>query len=53
MPSVVERDALDLEAGTPVLTIHRTALTADGTPVEFTEMTLDAATYVLRYEFDA
>jgi GntR family transcriptional regulator len=53
MPSSEETDALALEPGTPVLTIHRVAATADGTPVEFTEMTLDASTYVLRYEFDA
>jgi GntR family transcriptional regulator len=53
MPSADEREALELEGGTPVITVHRTALTVDGTPVEFTEMTLDSATYVLRYEFDA
>lgn len=53
MPSAPERDALELEPGTPVLTIFRTAFTADGTPVEFTEMTLDSATYVLRYDFNA
>jgi GntR family transcriptional regulator len=53
MPLQSEREELELEGGTPVITIHRTAFTADGNPVEFTEMTLDSGTYVLRYEFDA
>lgn len=53
MPSSDEAATLKLEPGTPVITIVRTAYTADGTPVELNEMTLDSSAYVLRYEFDA
>lgn len=33
--------------------ICRTAFTAEGRPVEVNEMTLDSASYVLEYGFDA
>ncbi|GLW09060.1 GntR family transcriptional regulator [Microtetraspora sp. NBRC 13810] len=53
MPHPPEAKALDLPAGTPVIIILRTAFTAGGTPVELNEMILDAASYVLQYDFDA
>lgn len=53
MPAGNETAALELDPGTPVITIVRTAYTADGSPVEVNEMTLDASSYVLRYDFDA
>ncbi|MFF0270229.1 GntR family transcriptional regulator [Kribbella sp. NPDC004536] len=53
MPTETETSMLGLDAGTPVITIARTAYTAEGTPVELNEMTLDASAHVLRYDFDA
>ncbi|MFG2890441.1 GntR family transcriptional regulator [Streptomyces sp. NPDC048248] len=53
MPSAEEADRLALPMGTPVILICRTALTEDGRAVEFNEMTLDSASYVLEYAFDA
>ncbi|GAA2845536.1 GntR family transcriptional regulator [Streptosporangium fragile] len=53
MPHPHETVQLDLPAGTPVIVIARTAYTADGVPVEVNEMVLDAASYVLQYDFDA
>ncbi|WP_386430634.1 GntR family transcriptional regulator [Streptomyces polygonati] len=53
MPSQDEAERLGLSPGTPVILIHRTAFTADGRAVELNEMTLDAAAYVLEYDFDA
>ncbi|MCP2268599.1 GntR family transcriptional regulator [Actinokineospora diospyrosa] len=53
MPREEERKALDLAQGTPVICVVRTAYTADGTPVEVNEMTLDAGSYVLEYHFTA
>ncbi|MEV7729912.1 GntR family transcriptional regulator [Streptomyces sp. NPDC087917] len=53
MPSGDEATRLGLAAGTPVVLICRTALTADGRVVEVNEMVLDASAYVLEYEFDA
>ncbi|MFE3604990.1 GntR family transcriptional regulator [Streptomyces goshikiensis] len=53
MPSADEADRLGLAAGTPVVLICRTAFTAEGRVVEVNEMVLDAAAYVLEYEFDA
>jgi len=52
MPGADETRQLHLAAGTPVVVIWRTAFTADGTPVEVNEMVLDAASYVLEYEFE-
>jgi GntR family transcriptional regulator len=52
MPSGQEADRLELAAGTPVILICRTAFTADGRAVEVNEMVLDAAAYVLEYDFD-
>jgi GntR family transcriptional regulator len=53
MPSAEETAALELAAGTPVMMICRTAFTTEGRAVEVNEMTLDAAAYVLEYDFDA
>ncbi|MEU5901453.1 GntR family transcriptional regulator [Streptomyces venezuelae] len=53
MPSKDEVARLSMSEGTPVILICRTAFTAKGRPVEVNEMTLDAASYVLEYDFDA
>ncbi|MYZ35972.1 MULTISPECIES: GntR family transcriptional regulator [unclassified Streptomyces] len=53
MPSQDEANRLSLSAGTPVMLICRTAFTVEGRPVEVNEMTLDSASYVLEYGFDA
>jgi GntR family transcriptional regulator len=53
MPSTEEADALGLSMSTPVIKICRTAYSATGRAVEVNDMTLDSASYVLEYEFDA
>ncbi|MET8702262.1 GntR family transcriptional regulator [Kitasatospora sp. NPDC058032] len=53
MPSAEEATRLELSAGTPVILICRTAFADEGQVVELNEMTLDAASYVLEYDFDA
>lgn len=53
MPSADEAERLSLSMGTPVVQIVRTAFAEGGRPVEVNEMTLDSASYVLEYEFDA
>jgi GntR family transcriptional regulator len=53
MPSQDEAAQLAMSAGTPVMLICRTAFTDEGRPVEINEMTLDAASYILEYDFDA
>ncbi|MEV7105664.1 GntR family transcriptional regulator [Streptomyces atroolivaceus] len=53
MPSAAEADELELSAGTPVMLICRTAFADEGRPVEVNEMTLDSASYILEYGFDA
>ncbi|PNE42558.1 GntR family transcriptional regulator [Streptomyces noursei] len=53
MPTKEEAEQLSISPGTPVILIHRTAFADEGRPVEFNEMTLDAASYVLEYGFDA
>ncbi|WP_121703754.1 GntR family transcriptional regulator [Streptomyces sp. E5N298] len=53
MPSQDEATQLVMSAGTPVILVCRTAFTAEGRPVEINEMTLDAASYILEYDFDA
>lgn len=53
MPSKAEADDLQLSTGTPVMLICRTAFADEGRPVEVNEMTLDSASYVLEYDFDA
>ncbi|OMI87846.1 GntR family transcriptional regulator [Streptomyces sp. M1013] len=53
MPSQDEATQLGMSAGTPVILVCRTAFTAEGRPVEINEMTLDAASYILEYDFDA
>ncbi|MYU23924.1 GntR family transcriptional regulator [Streptomyces sp. SID8352] len=53
MPTRDEAARLDISAGTPVVLVCRTAFAAGGRAVEVNEMTLDAASYVLEYDFDA
>ncbi|QHC20589.1 GntR family transcriptional regulator [Streptomyces sp. GS7] len=53
MPSQEEADSLQLAMGTPVMLVCRTAFADGGNPVEVNEMTLDSASYVLEYSFDA
>lgn len=53
MPIPDEAEELRLETGTPVLLVARTAFRADGRAVEVNHMTMDAASYVLEYEFDS
>ncbi|MET7460307.1 GntR family transcriptional regulator [Nonomuraea sp. NPDC005501] len=53
MPAPRESELLGLPAGTPVIVIARTAYTSSGVPVEYNEMVLDSAAYVLQYDFDA
>ncbi|MDO5699699.1 MAG: GntR family transcriptional regulator [Dermatophilus congolensis] len=53
MPTADETEALHIAPGTPVMVITRTAADANGTPVEINAMTLDAANFVVRYDFDA
>ncbi|MEU2736644.1 GntR family transcriptional regulator [Streptomyces sp. NPDC007095] len=53
MPTKHEAAQLSISAGTPVILICRTAFADEGRPVEINEMTLDAASYVLEYDFDA
>ncbi|MFJ7206190.1 GntR family transcriptional regulator [Streptomyces sp. NPDC098789] len=53
MPSPEESEALDLLPGTPVVEIYRTALTAEGNPVEVNHMLLDAGSYVMQYNFQS
>ncbi|RPF40350.1 GntR family transcriptional regulator [Streptomyces sp. Ag109_G2-6] len=53
MPSADEADRLSLTLGTPVIQIVRTAFAEGGRPVEVNDTTLDSASYVLEYDFDA
>ncbi|WP_043264721.1 GntR family transcriptional regulator [Streptomyces sp. CT34] len=53
MPSQDEANRLNLSMGTPVILICRTAFADEGRPVEVNEMTLDSASYILEYDFDA
>ncbi|MEU0859271.1 GntR family transcriptional regulator [Streptomyces griseofuscus] len=53
MPTKHEAGQLSISAGTPVILICRTAFADEGRPVEINEMTLDAASYILEYDFDA
>ncbi|MFE7646444.1 GntR family transcriptional regulator [Streptomyces phaeoluteigriseus] len=53
MPTKHEAAQLSISAGTPVILVCRTAFADEGRPVEINEMTLDAASYILEYDFDA
>ncbi|ARF75142.1 GntR family transcriptional regulator [Kitasatospora albolonga] len=54
MPLPEEASKLSLPAGTPVMLVCRTAFAEEGRrPVEVNDMVLDAAAYVLEYDFDA
>ena len=53
MPSPEEAAKLALPAGTPVIEVCRSAFATGGTAVELNKMIMDAASYVLQYDFDA
>lgn len=53
MPTSTEAEQLELSMGTPVIQIIRTAFAEEGRAVEINDMTLDSASYVLEYDFDA
>lgn len=53
MPLPEEASRLSLPAGTPVMLVCRTAYAEEGRAVQVNEMVLDAAAYVLEYDFDA
>ena len=53
MPSADEAKRLGLAMGTPVIHVVRTAFADEGRAVEVNEMTLDSASYILEYDFDA
>ncbi|WP_248959850.1 GntR family transcriptional regulator [Sphaerisporangium perillae] len=52
MPAPDEASRLGLSAGTPVIVVCRTAYAAGGGAVELNTMIMDAASYVLQYDFD-
>ncbi|WP_461006030.1 UTRA domain-containing protein [Streptomyces capparidis] len=47
-----ERESLDLPPGAHVIEICRTAFAGDGKRVEFTQMVLDAGSYILEYRLE-
>lgn len=51
MPKPEETELLSLQSGTPVICIARTAADANHAVVEVNEMTLDANSYLLQYDF--
>lgn len=53
MPTPEEAKALRLAAGTPVLTLVRTAFAADGGPVEVCDTVMSADMYLLHYRLPA
>ncbi|WP_405142523.1 GntR family transcriptional regulator [Sphaerisporangium sp. NBC_01403] len=53
MPTPEEAAKLGLPAGTPVIEVCRSAYAAGGMAVELNKMIMDAASYVLQYDFDA
>ncbi|MFC4591337.1 GntR family transcriptional regulator [Sphaerisporangium corydalis] len=53
MPTPEESAKLGLPAGTPVIEVCRSAFAGGGAAVELNKMIMDAASYVLQYDFDA
>lgn len=53
LPSIQEATMLEKPATAPIVAIQRVAYTEEGRPVEVTDAVLDAAAYILRYEFEA
>ncbi|MFF7199160.1 GntR family transcriptional regulator [Streptomyces sp. NPDC088197] len=53
LPTTEEAAALEMPVERPVIKLVRTAFADGGRVVEVNEMTLDSASYVLDYEFDA
>jgi len=52
IPSAREADRLALSVGVPVVLVVRTAFDAEGRAVEVNDMVLDAASYILEYDFE-
>ncbi|MCX4920265.1 GntR family transcriptional regulator (plasmid) [Streptomyces sp. NBC_01281] len=52
-PSSDEAQRLELPTERPVIKLFRTAYDADGSVVEVNEMTMDSASYILEYDFNA
>lgn len=53
MPNRAEASLLQLQPGTPVMCVVRSAFDSDGRTVEVNEMTLDGGSYILDYVIDA
>ncbi|QWF77596.1 GntR family transcriptional regulator [Amycolatopsis sp. CA-230715] len=53
MPSPAEASALQVDEGTPVLTVTRVAFRADGIPLEMNDIVRSADKYELSYEWAA
>ncbi|OLT46501.1 transcriptional regulator [Saccharomonospora sp. CUA-673] len=53
MPTPDELSTLQLQSGTPVITVTRVAYREDGTPLEVNDMTVPADRYGLSYEWAA
>jgi len=53
MPTPEERQALDIDAGIPVLTVSRTAYDTDNVPVEVCDTVIVSDAYLLEYTFPA
>ncbi len=53
LPTAEEAEQLEMPLERPVLKVCRTAFDQAGHAVEVNEMTLDSASYILDYEFDA
>lgn len=53
MPNRAEASLLQLQPGTPVMCVVRSAFDSDGRTVEVNDMTLDGGNYILDYVIDA
>lgn len=53
LPSADEAEKLEMPMERPVIKLCRTAYDDDGRVVEINEMTMDSASYILEYAFDA
>lgn len=53
MPYLAEASLLQLQPGTPVVCVVRSAFNAEGRTVEINEMVLDGGSYILDYVIDA
>lgn len=53
MPTKAQRELLDIERGTPVILLVRSAMTSDDRVVEINEMVLDSSWFILDYTVEA